>query len=71
LQVDFPILSDPIKAVARSYGVLIPVVGLPHRWTFYIGADGRIVEIDKSVNAKTAGTDLAAKLAALHVPRAK
>jgi peroxiredoxin Q/BCP len=51
--------------------VLIPGVGLANRWTFYIGADGKIAEIDKAVKPKTAGEDLAAKLAALKVPKLK
>ena len=25
----------------------------PHRWTFYIGKDGKILKIDKKVNART------------------
>ena len=71
LNVDYPILSDPDKKVAQSYGVLIPVVGVPNRWTFYIGADGKILAIDKSVHAKSAGEDVAARLAELHVPKAR
>src|SRR3954468_6327690 len=34
--VDFPILSDPAKSVARAYGVL-GASGFAARWTFYIG----------------------------------
>lgn len=71
LSVDFPILSDPEKKAARAYGVLRAVVGVPKRWTFYIGADGRILHVDKDVNTHTAGADIAARLAALGVPKAK
>lgn len=46
-------------------------MGLANRWTFYIGADGKIAAVDREVHAKTAGTDLAAKLAALKIPPAK
>jgi peroxiredoxin Q/BCP len=60
-QADFPILSNPEKNVATEYGVLRPT-GLASRWTFYIGADGRILFIDKAVNPGTAGEGLAAKL---------
>jgi thioredoxin-dependent peroxiredoxin len=63
---DFPLLSDPSKEVAAKYGVLGPV-GLPRRWTFYIGPDGKILDIDKSVSAGTAGVALANKLSALGV----
>ena len=61
LGLEFPILSDPTKATARAYGVLGPV-GLASRWTFYIGTDGRILEIDKHVNAAKHGDDVAATL---------
>jgi peroxiredoxin Q/BCP len=66
LGLDFPILSDPTKATARAYGVLGPV-GLASRWTFYIGADGRILEIDKHVNAGSHGEDVSATLTRLGV----
>jgi peroxiredoxin Q/BCP len=70
LSADYPILSDPDKKVAGAYGVLIPGVGVAHRWTFYIGPDGKILEVDKDVKAATAGKDLAAKLEALQVAKA-
>ena len=38
------------------------------RWTFYIGADGKIQFIDKAVKPPSAGHDVAAKLAELGVP---
>ena len=63
---DFPLLSDPSKEVATKYGVL-GVVGLPRRWTFYIGPDGNILDIDKSVSTGTAGADLANKLKTLAI----
>ena len=49
----------------------MPGIGYANRWTYYIGPDGKILEIDKSVNAKAAGKDVAAKLEALKVPKAK
>jgi len=58
---DYPILSDPTKAVARAYGVLGPS-GMASRWTFYIGRDGRILDIDKAVRAATHGADVAERL---------
>jgi peroxiredoxin Q/BCP len=67
-EADFPILSDPAKAVATSYGVL-GRSGLASRWTFYIGPDGKILFIDKAVSAGTAGEDLAKKLAELGVKK--
>lgn len=66
---DFPILSDPEKKVATAYGVLMPERGFANRWTFYIGPDGKILDIDKQVKAASAGEDMAARLKALGVKR--
>jgi peroxiredoxin Q/BCP len=66
--IDFPILSDPGKSVARAYGVL-GRSGFPSRWTFYVGLDGRILTIDKHVRAGMHGFDIAKTLNDLHVPR--
>lgn len=66
---DFPLLSDPAKDVARSYGVLHPR-GFARRWTFYIGTDGRILAIDKDVKPASSAEDIAARLGALGTARA-
>jgi len=72
-KADFPILADPGKTTAKAYGVIRtdvpPDRQLASRWTFYIGPDGKILDIVKKVNAKTAGADLAAKLAELGVKK--
>lgn len=67
LSLDYPLLSDPGKDVAKAYGVVTPERELPHRWTFYIGPDGKILHIDKDVETMSAGTDIAAKLKSLGV----
>ena len=64
LGLSYPILSDATKEVARAYGVLGPS-GYASRWTFYIGADGRILDIDKKVSAASHGRDVVAKLTQL------
>ena len=33
-------------------------VGFANRWTYYIGADGTVLKIDKETNPATAGRDL-------------
>ena len=71
---DFPILADPSKETARKYGVLrsLGTLGeVANRWTFYIGPDGRIQQIDKKVNPAESGRDIVANLKALKVPPAK
>ena len=46
--LDFPLLSDPDRAVAKAYGVKRPGPLMNARATFVIGQDGRIVEVIKS-----------------------
>jgi peroxiredoxin Q/BCP len=60
-------LSDPTKETARAYGVLAPS-GFASRWTFYIGADGRILDIDKKVSPSTHGSDVVRRLTELTNP---
>jgi peroxiredoxin Q/BCP len=66
LGIDYPILSDPAKEVARAYGVL-GASGYASRWTFYIGTDGRILDIDKNVSASSHGRDMVARLTELGI----
>lgn len=61
---DFPVLADPDKMTAAAYGVLAGGA-YAQRWTFYIDAEGIIVDIDKSVSALSAGADIAKRLEAL------
>jgi peroxiredoxin Q/BCP len=71
---DFPILADPTKETARKYGVLRTAGALgevANRWTFYIGPDGKIQNIDKKVNPAQSGADIVANLKSLKVPAAK
>ena len=69
LDANFPILSDPGRGVAESYGVLNAAWSLPNRWTFIIGPDGKILMIDKQVSMSRAGQELVANLTALGVAR--
>jgi peroxiredoxin Q/BCP len=66
LGIGYPILSDPTKQVARAYGVLAPS-GFASRWTFYIGADGRILDIEKKVSPASHGREVVARLNELRV----
>jgi peroxiredoxin Q/BCP len=68
LGIDYPILSDPTRDVARRYGVLSGS-GYASRWTFYIGVDGRVLAIDKEVSAAAHGSDIVRKLIELGIPR--
>jgi thioredoxin-dependent peroxiredoxin len=72
---DFPILADPTQKTANAYGVMRDYGAeygkLANRWTFYIGPDGKIAYIDKSVKTVSAGADLVARLKELKVPAKK
>ena len=69
----FPILSDPSKKTATAYGVIrtdvAPERQYAQRWNFYIGPDGKILEIEKKISVRTAGEDLIKKLEALGVKK--
>ncbi len=65
-RADFPLLSDPTKETASAYGVLSGG-GYAARHTFYIGVDGRILEIDRNVRPSTSAEDMAANLGKLAV----
>ncbi len=69
-EADFPILSDPTKATATAYGVLNQG-GMANRWTFYIGKDGKVLAIEKTIKPATSAEDMAAKLGELNVEAAK
>ena len=68
---DFPLLSDPAKDTANAYGVLNAERGFANRWTFYIGKDGKITAIDKTVKPATSAEDMAAMLKQLGVEERK
>jgi peroxiredoxin Q/BCP len=59
------LLSDESGAVAERYGVLALGGLYARRWTFYIDANGRVAAIDRDVDVKTAGQDIARKLGEL------
>ena len=56
------------QGIAKSYGVVTAKRELPHRWTYYVDAEGKILYIDRSVNTHSAGADVAARLKRLGVP---
>jgi len=71
LGVDYPILSDPDSKVAKAYGVLNEKGTAALRWTFYIGENGKVLHIDKTVKTDSHGTDVAEKLGELGVEKKK
>ena len=71
LKLDYPILSDPGKAVAKAYGVVHEGRNVPERWTFFIDKEGKLLFIDKYVKALSHGKDCVKKLKELKIPAAK
>jgi len=69
LEAKHVLLSDPSGEVAKAYGVTGFGGLFAKRWTFYIGSDGRIREIDRDVETATAGQDIARKLGELGFPK--
>ncbi|MDA7916491.1 peroxiredoxin [Verrucomicrobia bacterium] len=70
LSLDYPILSDPSKKTAKDYGVLNPKRPYANRWTYYIGKNGKVLFVDKKVNAANHAKDMAKKLDELGVHKA-
>ena len=64
---DFPLLSDPSKKTAEAYDVLA-FYGVPKRHTVYISKDGKVLFVDKQINAATSAEDIAQKLKLLGIP---
>lgn len=67
LGLDYPLLSDPDKNVARAYGVVSGDRTTAARWTFYIGKDGKILYIDKQVSPASHGQEVVERLKALGI----
>lgn len=68
LSLDYPLLSDADKTAASAYGVL-GVLGVASRTTFYVGADGKILFVDRDVSTSSHGADVAKKLGELGVKK--
>lgn len=71
MHADYPILADPEKTVATAYGVVTATRPVAYRWTFYIGPDGKILDIDKKPGTQNAGQNVVAKLKELGVKEKK
>ena len=65
---DFPMLSDPTKAVAKAYEVL-NLFRVASRVTFYISKQGKILKIDEDISPKSAAEDIAKNLKSLGIAK--
>lgn len=64
----YPLLCDSEGEVAKSYGILMPVVGLAKRVTFIIDPQGKIASINSKVDTSSSAAQLAQELERLGVP---
>lgn len=71
LKLDYPILSDPGKEVAKAYGVVHEGRPVPERWTFIIRPDGTIAHIDRKVSAADHANAVLDKLEELGIEKKK
>lgn len=61
-QLNYPLLADDKRAVAKRYDVLTGSNGVAKRYTFYLDPHGVVRKIDEKVNPATAGKDVIANL---------
>ncbi len=69
LELDYPILSDPEREVVTDWGMIQPGGKNAPRWTVYVGKDGKVLEVDKSVSPRNHGDHIAAKLLDLDIDK--
>ena len=67
-EASFTILSDKGGSAAKAFGAYNPI-GFAKRWTIYVDDNGKILKVDKNVNVRTAGQDLADNLSELGFPK--
>ena len=71
LELDYPLLSDPGREVARAFGVVDGDQKWASRHTVYIGPEGDILLIDTEIDVRNAGTEIVANLEELGVAKKK
>ena len=67
-EASFTMLSDKDGSAAKAFGAFNPI-GFAKRWTIYVDDNGKILKVDKNVNVRTAGQDLAENLSKLGFPK--
>jgi peroxiredoxin Q/BCP len=67
LELDYPILSDPDRTVAKAYGVIGEGRSSPQRWTYYIDKEGILRHVDKKVSASNHGVEIVQRLKELGI----
>jgi peroxiredoxin Q/BCP len=61
----FTLLADPEGTVTTAYGAKMPVVTIARRWTFIIGPDLKIAQVERDVDPALDAKRVAAEIARL------
>lgn len=64
-RLDFDLLADPQGKVTTAYGAKMPLLTMSKRWTFIVGPDLRIRDIDRDVDPSHDAPRVAAEIARL------
>lgn len=65
LGLGFPLLADPEGKVVAAYGAKMPIVSYAKRWTFLIGPDLKIRQVERDVDPELDAARVAAEIARL------
>ena len=69
LNVTYPVLSDHMRKVSESYGILITALGVANRVTFVVDKEGKIANIEEgNVAIDPTGADTACSRLAHKTP---
>ena len=63
--LSFPLLADPDGTVVEAYGAKMPILTMAKRWTFIIGPDLKIRQVERDVDPALDAKRVAAELARL------
>lgn len=63
--LDFALLADPDGKVTTAYGAKMPLVTMSRRWTFIIGPDLKIRDVERDVDPSQDAQRVAAQIARL------
>ena len=61
----FTLLADPEAVVTNAYGAKMPVIDMARRWTFIIGPDLKIAQVERDVDPTADAQRVAAEIAKL------
>lgn len=69
LDLNYPLLSDTDRTVAKAYGILNSGGTRAQRTTIFVNKDGKIAHIQTKVNVRDHGTEVVEQLKKLNFPK--